>query len=141
MVTVHQNASVYVASPGAGRRSPTRIGRGRGVYAYLIDGAASFDDQDVSTGDAAKVTDQPELDPGGAVSELILVDVPMIFEPTGVWSLRRSQPATTPVTSDATREPGRRRPQHLDLDDPVELETRSLVGDFHGVASEASRDR
>ena len=65
------------------------IGEGRGVYAYLIEGEATFDEHDVATGDAAKVTDQPELRiRARAPSELILVDVPMEFEPVGVWAGR-----------------------------------------------------
>jgi len=62
------------------------IGAGRGVYAYLIDGAATFEDRDVSTGDAAKVTDQAELRVRARDhSELILVDVPLKFEAVGIW--------------------------------------------------------
>lgn len=85
-VTVHQDASVHVArlEPGAEVRHP--LGAGRGVYAYLIDGAATFDDRAVATGDAAKVTDQPSLTiRAREPSELILVDVPLVVEPVGIW--------------------------------------------------------
>ena len=44
-----------------GTRVTHPIGDGRGVYAYLIDGVATFDGQDVTTGDAATVTDQASL--------------------------------------------------------------------------------
>jgi redox-sensitive bicupin YhaK (pirin superfamily) len=86
VVLVHQDAAVYVASLSPGVEVTHRIDEGRGVYVYLIDGAGSFDGEDVTTGDAAKVTDQTSLairatDP----SELILVDVPMTFEAVGVW--------------------------------------------------------
>jgi redox-sensitive bicupin YhaK (pirin superfamily) len=88
-VRVHQDASVHVASLETGREVSHPIAEGRGVYAYLIDGEASFDDGDVSTGDAAKVTDQPELRiRARAPSELILVDVPMQFEAVGIWAGR-----------------------------------------------------
>lgn len=85
-VKVHQDASVHIASLSPGVEIAHQIGDGRGVYAYLIDGRATFDAEDVATGDAAKVTDQPSLtikstDQG----ELILVDVPMQFEPVGIW--------------------------------------------------------
>ena len=62
------------------------IGEGRGAYAYLIEGAATFGGEALETGDAVKVTDE-----GGVrihadqPSELILVDVPMTFEPAGIW--------------------------------------------------------
>ncbi len=89
VVKVHQDAAVYVATLDQGTDVAHEIGEGRGAYVYLIDGAASFDGEDVSTGDAAKVTDQT----AGRIrarerSELILVDVPMVFEPVGVWGGR-----------------------------------------------------
>jgi quercetin 2,3-dioxygenase len=86
VVKVHQDASVYIASLAAGTEVSHEIGDGRGVYAYLIDGAASFDDEDVQTGDAAKVTEQSSLRVRAREqSELILVDVPMRFEAVGFW--------------------------------------------------------
>jgi hypothetical protein len=89
VVKVHQDASVHVASLGAGVEVVHPIGPGRGAYAYLIDGEGTFDEDAVSTGDAAKVIDQPELRiRATAPSELILVDVPMEFEAVGIWSGR-----------------------------------------------------
>jgi redox-sensitive bicupin YhaK (pirin superfamily) len=89
VVAVHQDASVHVASLDAGVEVRHAIGEGRGVYAYLISGNASFDDEAVSTGDAAKVTDQAELCVAAREpSELILVEVPILFEPVGVWKGR-----------------------------------------------------
>jgi redox-sensitive bicupin YhaK (pirin superfamily) len=88
-VLVHQDAAVYVAALEAGAEVTHRIGPGRGVYAYLIGGAATFADEAVATGDAAKLTDEPELVIGAREpSELILVDVPMVFEPVGIWKGR-----------------------------------------------------
>jgi len=88
-VKVHQDASVHVASLEPGTEVAHSIGDGRGAYAYLIEGAATFDEHDVSTGDAAKVTDQPELRiRAREQSELILVDVPLEFEPAGIWKGR-----------------------------------------------------
>lgn len=53
---------------------------------YVVGGAATVDDRDVSTGDAAKVIGQPELRiRARKQSELILVDVPMEFQPVGIW--------------------------------------------------------
>ena len=86
VVKVHQDATVYVAALAPGIEVTHTIGAGRGAYVYLIDGAASFDDEEVSTGDAAKVTDQPALRIRAREgSELILVDVPMKFEAVGLW--------------------------------------------------------
>jgi redox-sensitive bicupin YhaK (pirin superfamily) len=89
VVRVHQDASVHVASLDSEVEVRHSIAEGRGAYAYLISGRASFDDERVETGDAAKVTDQPELRiRAHEPSELILVDVPMTFEPVGVWAGR-----------------------------------------------------
>jgi redox-sensitive bicupin YhaK (pirin superfamily) len=89
VVKVHQDASVHVASLEPGVEVSHEIGAGRGVYAYLIGGAASFDGEDVSTGDAAQVSGQPALQiVAREPSELILVDVPMEFEAVGIWAGR-----------------------------------------------------
>jgi redox-sensitive bicupin YhaK (pirin superfamily) len=86
VVKVHQDAAVYVTSLSPGTEVTHEIGAGRGAYLYLIDGAASFDGEDVETGDAAKVTRQPGLTiRTRKQSELILVDVPMQFEAVGIW--------------------------------------------------------
>ncbi|HEY8179171.1 MAG TPA: hypothetical protein VIH33_02120, partial [Candidatus Limnocylindria bacterium] len=59
---------------------------GRGVYAYLIEGAAAIGGEVLQTGDAVKVTAEDRLAiRADQPSELILVDVPMAFEPAGTW--------------------------------------------------------
>ena len=89
VVKVHQHASVHVAWLDSGTEVTHDIGDGRGAYAYLIDGSATFDGESVATGDAAKVSDQARLAIRAAEpSELILVDVPMDFEPAGIWKGR-----------------------------------------------------
>ena len=86
VVKLHQDASVHVASLEPGTEVAHAIGDGRGVYAYLIDGAGTFDGQEVATGDAAKVTDQAQLTiRASQPTELILVDVPMQFVAVGIW--------------------------------------------------------
>jgi hypothetical protein len=88
-VKVHQDASVYVVALEPGPEVVHPIGPGRGVYGYLIEGAASFGGEDLATGDAVKVTDEAQLAIRATdASELILVDVPMTFEPVGVWKGR-----------------------------------------------------
>jgi redox-sensitive bicupin YhaK (pirin superfamily) len=89
VVRVHQDASVHVARLEAGTEVTHRLGEGRGAYVYLIEGSASFDDEHVSTGDAAKVTEEPSVRVRAEEPcELILVDVPMRFEPVGIWAGR-----------------------------------------------------
>jgi quercetin 2,3-dioxygenase len=90
VVRIHQDASLHVASLAPGDQVERRIGPGRGAYVYLIEGGARFDGEPVATGDAAKVTDQPALTiAADAPSELILVDVPLQFEPVGIWASQR----------------------------------------------------
>jgi redox-sensitive bicupin YhaK (pirin superfamily) len=86
VVKVHQDASVHVARLEPRVEVGHPIGPGRGVYAYLIEGGATFNGEAVQTGDAAKLTDEDVLTiQASAPSELILVDVPMAFEPAGIW--------------------------------------------------------
>jgi redox-sensitive bicupin YhaK (pirin superfamily) len=89
IVKVHQDASVWVSRLKPGTEVSHRVGEGRGVYAYLIGGEATFDGESVSTGDAAKVTAQEALRlRATAPSELILVDVPLEFPRVGIWADR-----------------------------------------------------
>ena len=89
VVKINQDASLYVAFLSPGVEVTYAIGDNRGVYAYLIEGSASFDSEAMDTGDAAKITDQPSVSiKATAPSELILVDVPMRFEPVGIWKGR-----------------------------------------------------
>jgi redox-sensitive bicupin YhaK (pirin superfamily) len=86
VVRVHQDASVHVASLHAGVEVVHAIGENRGIYGYLISGDATFGTEQLSTGDAVKVTDESLLPiRANADSELILVEVPMRFEPVGIW--------------------------------------------------------
>jgi hypothetical protein len=88
-VRVHQDASVHVASLDSGVEVTHNLGEGRGAYLYVIDGGVTLSGQAMATGDAAKVTDEPSLQiPANKPSELILVDVPMMFEPVGIWAAR-----------------------------------------------------
>jgi redox-sensitive bicupin YhaK (pirin superfamily) len=87
VVKVHQDASVHVASLSPGVEVTHPIGPGRGIYAYLIEGDASFGDERLTTGDAVRVLDEDALTiRAGEPSELILVDVPLEFERVGLWA-------------------------------------------------------
>jgi redox-sensitive bicupin YhaK (pirin superfamily) len=86
-LTVHQDARVYISSLADGEQVEHRLGAGRGAYVYFIEGEATIGGEAVRTGDAAMVE-------GKAVvtivathpTELILVDVPMQWQPVGVWA-------------------------------------------------------
>ena len=63
------------------------FGPGRGGYLYVIDGRVALDGDGLSTGDAAKITGPVEVALStDAAAELILIDVPLEFEPVGVWA-------------------------------------------------------
>lgn len=63
------------------------FGPGRGGYMYVIDGRVEIDGDELRTGDAVKVTEEAHLGLRTTVgAELILIDVPLEFEPTGVWA-------------------------------------------------------
>lgn len=89
VVKVHQDASVHIARLEPGIEVTHPLGEGRGAYVYLIEGEATVDGEPVSTGDAAKVTDTGSVTFAATdVSELIVVDVPMVFQPVGIWAGR-----------------------------------------------------
>jgi redox-sensitive bicupin YhaK (pirin superfamily) len=85
-----QDARALVAHlTDAGRLSHT-FRPGRGGYVYLIDGRVTIGDDTMRTGDAAKVTGEAEVELAtDLVAELILIDVPLRFEPIGVWAGER----------------------------------------------------
>lgn len=81
-VTVHQDASIYVAQLDAGVSVDHAFAPGRAGYFYLIDGNADVAGNALATGDAAKILGSGKLRvEAGAASELILVDVPTSTEP------------------------------------------------------------
>jgi hypothetical protein len=60
---------------------------GRGGYLYVIGGRVKVNEDDLRTGDALKITGNADLTLRGDVAaELILIDVPLEFEPVGVWA-------------------------------------------------------
>lgn len=84
------DARVQIAGPEAGAALEYRWVDGRGGYVYVIEGAGSFDDTEVSAGDAGEVEGPHTLTVATtAPTELILVDVPLHFTPVGVWAGER----------------------------------------------------
>jgi hypothetical protein len=75
-VLVHQDASVHVSSLPAGSSASHKFDQGAGGYLYLIGGEVRLGGERLSTGDAAKIWDEPELTiEAEQDSELILVEV------------------------------------------------------------------
>ena len=84
-----QDARALVAHLGAGRLEH-RFGPGRGGYFYVIDGRVDVDGERLRSGDALKITGETDLEiTTDLAAELILIDVPLDFEPVGVWAAER----------------------------------------------------
>ncbi len=82
-----QDARVVVSRLSPGTRLSHRFGEGRGGYVYMIDGTATFNADKVASGDAAKIEGREEFAVEAVEeTEIILVDVPLRFQPTGVWA-------------------------------------------------------
>jgi redox-sensitive bicupin YhaK (pirin superfamily) len=93
-IGVHQDASVYISALARGRSVGHSLDDGRGGYLYVIAGRVVLSgdgggDDALATGDAAKITDEASFEIRAEDdAELILVDVPLDFEPAGVWAGR-----------------------------------------------------
>jgi hypothetical protein len=75
-VKVHGNASVYISSIEPGLSLNHKIPEGMGGYLYVIKGELEIDGERLSTGDAAKIWDEPEVRLRAVdETELILAEV------------------------------------------------------------------
>jgi quercetin 2,3-dioxygenase len=75
-VLVHQDASVYLSSLPTGSSVSQKFDGGMGGYLYLIGGGVRLNGDDLGTGDAAKIWDEPEVTlEAREESELIMVEV------------------------------------------------------------------
>jgi quercetin 2,3-dioxygenase len=82
-----QDALALVAHLTDTGRLEHTFAAGRGGYLYVIDGRMSLEDEALRTGDAAKIRGEITLAMTSDVAaELILIDVPLQFEPVGVWA-------------------------------------------------------
>jgi redox-sensitive bicupin YhaK (pirin superfamily) len=82
-----QDAVALVSHLTDAGRLEHSFGPGRGGYLYVIDGRLSLNGDSLRTGDAAKFLGEAELELGtDLAAELILIDVPLQFEPVGVWA-------------------------------------------------------
>jgi quercetin 2,3-dioxygenase len=75
-VLVHQVAHVFVSHLNPGVTVEHPLESGRGLYVYVIEGDVEVNGQRMTTGDAAQITEEPQVRvAANATSELILVDV------------------------------------------------------------------
>jgi redox-sensitive bicupin YhaK (pirin superfamily) len=82
-----QDARALVAHLTDGGKLAHTFGRDRGGYLYVIDGRVDLGGEWLGKGDAAKVRGAAEVSLSTAIAaELILIDIPMEFDPVGVWA-------------------------------------------------------
>jgi redox-sensitive bicupin YhaK (pirin superfamily) len=82
-----QDARTLVTRLEAGQRVRHVLGKGRGAYLYVLDGELRLGDEQLGTGDAAKLAGPEDLElTGVAQAELILIEIPLEFRPIGVWT-------------------------------------------------------
>jgi redox-sensitive bicupin YhaK (pirin superfamily) len=80
-VHIHQDASLYVSSLGAGRQVEHALGSGRKAYLFVIDGSVTVNGQKMQKQDAARIEDESRLAiQADKNSELILIDLPGKFD-------------------------------------------------------------
>jgi len=76
-VKIHQDATFYVSRLRPGDRVAHELKPGRRAFLYVIEGEVTLNEERLSEGDQARVTDVAELDIVGArESEVILIDLP-----------------------------------------------------------------
>jgi redox-sensitive bicupin YhaK (pirin superfamily) len=76
-VKIHQDATFYVSRLRSGDRVAHELKPGRRAFLYVIEGEVTLNEERLSEGDQARVTDVAELDIVGArESEVILIDLP-----------------------------------------------------------------
>jgi redox-sensitive bicupin YhaK (pirin superfamily) len=77
-VSVHRDVSMYVSRLEPGISVEHQLGEGRGGYFYLISGATNVNEEQLSTGDAAKILGAGLFRVQATeTSELIFVDTPL----------------------------------------------------------------
>jgi redox-sensitive bicupin YhaK (pirin superfamily) len=75
-ITVHGDASVYIASLVGGESVKHELTDARGLYLYVIEGEVEVNGERMTTGDAARIRDEPTVEiTASNDSELIAVDV------------------------------------------------------------------
>ncbi len=80
-VHIHQDASMYVSSLGAGRQVEHVLEKGRKAYLFVIDGSISVNGQKMNRQDAARIEGESKLAiKAGKDAELILIDLPGKFD-------------------------------------------------------------
>lgn len=86
-VGVNGDVEGYISCLEAGHEVRHHFEAGRAGYLYVIEGALVVGGEKLITGDAAKIFEEDDLQMSAVEdSELILLDVPVVYEPVGIWA-------------------------------------------------------
>lgn len=85
-----QDARVFVSRLGAGAEVGHAFADDRGGYLYVMAGTLTAGGEKLLAGDAAKIVGSEDVAIAAVdEAEVILIDVPLHFEPVGVWAGQR----------------------------------------------------
>lgn len=88
-IRIFGDGRVFISRLPAGEGAEHRFEEGRGGYLYVIEGSLTVEGERLETGDALKILEEPGVRLGAEdTTELILVDVPLRYQPVGVWTGR-----------------------------------------------------
>jgi redox-sensitive bicupin YhaK (pirin superfamily) len=86
-VKIHGDARVFISRLEAGNTVDHEFAEGRAGYLYAISGDVAVNGTSLTTGDAVTITDEPSISlTASEDTELIMVDVPTVYEPVGIWA-------------------------------------------------------
>ncbi len=86
-VAVHGDVEGFISRLESGASTSHGFEEGRAGYLYVIEGSLTINDEKLATGDAVKVFDENTVDLVALEdTELILLDVPVEYQPVGVWA-------------------------------------------------------
>lgn len=86
-VKVYGDVEGFVSRLETGEQVSHAFGAGRAGYLYAIDGEFIINGEKLTSGDAVNVFDEPVIELTAVEdSELILLDIPVDYDPVGVWA-------------------------------------------------------
>lgn len=86
-VKVYGDVEGFISRLEAGHQVSHDFATGRAGYLYVIDGTATIGAEKLGSGDAVKILDEASVELTAVEdSEMILLDIPVDYEPVGVWA-------------------------------------------------------
>jgi redox-sensitive bicupin YhaK (pirin superfamily) len=86
-VKVYGDVEGFISRLESGHTVTHEFGTSRAGYLYAIDGGFTINGEKLTTGDAVKIFDEESIQLTAVEnSELILLDIPVDYDPVGVWA-------------------------------------------------------